>query len=110
LKEKLPAKVKVSLVGVAVLISNLYKAVRVYGELDAEKTMDMLLADLNLCLHFPASSVESALAYSNFLNEDGMWEHPKGMTFKEFITRCVFDNRVKFSEKENCLKLTGETK
>lgn len=104
-----PREVKISLVSAAILLHNVFIATRDgrIGYVDADRTLDQLLKGLNKDVYFKTEELESALYYSNMLDEDQNFWHPMGTNFKTFLSR-VLPNEIGFDEYYNNLYIKDE--
>ena len=57
------------------------------GMEDAERALRDIYRELNFTVNVPRDLLESTLWACNMNNEAGKFQHPNGMTFKEFVNK-----------------------
>jgi len=91
---------KINLLTSAVLLYNIYRAAQSeeIGFTDTSNTLDTITNKLDMgCIYLSRDTLESSLWACNMLNELGLFWHPRGLTFREFLNKLNLGNTYNFT-------------
>lgn len=80
-----------------ILLYHLYRAHKEFGHLDAEHTMEQLIAALTPRHRVKKEVLESALCSTNLLAEQDKFWHPRGYSVEQFLNKVCDDTGLKFN-------------